>query len=261
MSKLIYSICAIIVVFVVALYLRNVVDVFPQASPPEIEDENYRRGKSLAMEHKDAEAMEAFYKVVDARSEAPESHLELGILALRREMPVDAVYHFRQYTRQSTDDRQKKLVEEQMKAAKKMFIRELPGMPFRTESAAPDLEKKYTELKKENDRLKGELGMQAARIRDLEARLSIPSTPPSSGTQVVASRSPENSVRVPDPVAPGRPAIPATHTIVKGDSLTSISRKYYGTQNRWRDIYNHNRDVLSTPSSLKIGVKLKLPQQ
>lgn len=260
MSKIIFSICAFFV-FVVAVFIcaRSLGTAFPSASVPETDDENYRRGKTFAMERKDAEAMEAFYKVVNARDEAPESHLELGILALRREMPLDAIYHLRQYSRQSIDDKQKALVAEQLSAAKKMFLSEVPGTPFPTEGV--EWEKKYLEQKKENDRLKNEIRLLSARIKSLEERtpLASPPQPGSAVTEVAAA--PTAPERTTANNAPRRAAIPATHTVVKGDTLTRISQKYYGTQNRWREIFNYNRDILPAPGALKIGTQLKLPPQ
>ncbi len=246
MTKVIFSICAVLVFVVAVLFCaQGFGTAFPSASVAETEDENYKRGKAFSAEKKDSEAMEAFYKVVNARDEAPESHLELGLLALRRDMPLDAVYHLRQYLRQrpvpSGLDQKRALVEDQIRAATKMFLSQQPGRPFDTASASPDFEKKYDLLRKENDALKREQLVLRRRIVDLEGRL-VP---------VVA----------PAPDSPGHSDIPATHTVAKGETLTKISLKYYGTQNRWREIYNYNRDTLSTPSSLKPGDKLKLPPQ
>jgi len=58
--------------------------------------------------------------------------------------------------------------------------------------------------------------------------------------------------------APAPPA-PRTHVVVEGDTLTKISRKYYGTSNRWEDILNANRDVLKDEKSLVVGSSLKIP--
>lgn len=262
MHKIIFAVCAFIV-FVVAVFFcaRGLGAAFPSATVEETEDENFLRGKALSLEKKDAAAMEAFYKVVNAREDAPESHLELGIIALRREMPLDALFHFRQYMRQSANEQQKKLVEEQCAAARKLFLAQLPGKPFETDVSAQSLEKKFLLLSKENDALKRDLQMARLRIADLEKRLVRPGTPPSSGSEIVVSDVRTPSAGTPGPDMPGRVSVPATHTVQQGDTLGKISRKYYGTQNRWKEIYNYNRDILRTPSSLKIGAVLKLPPQ
>ncbi len=49
------------------------------------------------------------------------------------------------------------------------------------------------------------------------------------------------------------------HTVAEGDSLSRISMRYYGTANRWQDVYNANRDVLQNSSTLRVGMQLRIP--
>jgi chromosome segregation ATPase len=49
------------------------------------------------------------------------------------------------------------------------------------------------------------------------------------------------------------------HTVAEGDSLTRISLRYYGTPNRWQEIYDANRDVLKGENALRPGQRLKIP--
>jgi len=49
------------------------------------------------------------------------------------------------------------------------------------------------------------------------------------------------------------------HKIVDGDTLDSLAEKYLGSANRGTEIYELNRDLLSTPDVLPIGVELKIP--
>jgi len=49
------------------------------------------------------------------------------------------------------------------------------------------------------------------------------------------------------------------HTIVRGDTLSSISRQYYGTPNRWQDILAANRDLLRSERDLIAGRTLRIP--
>jgi chromosome segregation ATPase len=49
------------------------------------------------------------------------------------------------------------------------------------------------------------------------------------------------------------------HIVVEGDSLSRISMRYYGTPNRWQEIYNANRDVLQASSTLRVGMQLRIP--
>ncbi|MBI3829950.1 MAG: LysM peptidoglycan-binding domain-containing protein [Planctomycetes bacterium] len=49
-----------------------------------------------------------------------------------------------------------------------------------------------------------------------------------------------------------------TYTVQAGDTLEKIARKLYKDGNRWNDIYEQNRDKLSDPSRLKVGMQLKV---
>jgi nucleoid-associated protein YgaU len=51
----------------------------------------------------------------------------------------------------------------------------------------------------------------------------------------------------------------STHTIVDGDTLASLAERYLGAAGRANEIFQANRDVLSNPDLLPIGVELKLP--
>lgn len=49
------------------------------------------------------------------------------------------------------------------------------------------------------------------------------------------------------------------HTVTKGETLSEISRKYYGTTTRWRDIQNANRNVIPDINKVKPGTELVIP--
>ena len=49
------------------------------------------------------------------------------------------------------------------------------------------------------------------------------------------------------------------YTVQKGDSLSSISRRFFGTSKYYKKIFDSNRDVLTDVSSLRPGQVLKIP--
>ncbi len=49
------------------------------------------------------------------------------------------------------------------------------------------------------------------------------------------------------------------HVVTDGDTLTSLAQQYLGRADAYLEIYNYNRDVLSTPDLLPIGAVLKIP--
>ena len=73
----------------------------------------------------------------------------------------------------------------------------------------------------------------------------------------LSPESPPIGYRLPRP----RDSRPATriHKIVDGDTLVSLAKRYLGDPERRQEIYRANRDVLSSPDALPIGIELKIP--
>lgn len=51
-----------------------------------------------------------------------------------------------------------------------------------------------------------------------------------------------------------------THTVKKGEVLSRISKTYYGTTTKWREIMKANQDLLETDRDLKPGMILVIPE-
>ena len=51
-----------------------------------------------------------------------------------------------------------------------------------------------------------------------------------------------------------------THTVVRGDCLWNIAKKYLGNATRWTDIFDLNRDIIKNPNLIYPGQVLKLPE-
>lgn len=50
-----------------------------------------------------------------------------------------------------------------------------------------------------------------------------------------------------------------SHTVKEGESLWKIAKSELGAGTRWNEIYEANRDVLSSPEALHTGMKLRIP--
>lgn len=59
----------------------------------------------------------------------------------------------------------------------------------------------------------------------------------------------------PTPAAAGA----RTHTVVSGDTLSALAKKYYGDASKHPRIFEANRDQLSDPDKIKVGQKLTIP--
>jgi nucleoid-associated protein YgaU len=80
-----------------------------------------------------------------------------------------------------------------------------------------------------------------------------------SGSSTTAAE-PRAPAPVPDlgPTA-GTSGQEQTYTVVAGDSLSKIAKRYYGDANQWRRIHEANRDQVSNPDLIHPGQRLKIP--
>ncbi len=51
-----------------------------------------------------------------------------------------------------------------------------------------------------------------------------------------------------------------TYTVQSGDSLSKISKQFYGNANEYMKIFEANRDRLSNPNEIKPGQQLVIPE-
>lgn len=51
------------------------------------------------------------------------------------------------------------------------------------------------------------------------------------------------------------------HTVEKGDTLSAISKKFYGNANLYNGIFEANRPMLTHPDKIYPGQKLRIPPQ
>jgi nucleoid-associated protein YgaU len=58
---------------------------------------------------------------------------------------------------------------------------------------------------------------------------------------------------------PATPAAPRTYTVVAGDSLSKIAKKFYGDANKWKRIFEANRDTVKNADLIHPGQVLKIP--
>ena len=49
------------------------------------------------------------------------------------------------------------------------------------------------------------------------------------------------------------------HDVVRGDTLSAISKKYYGDANKYNTIFEANKPMLSNPDKIYPGQKLRIP--
>jgi nucleoid-associated protein YgaU len=50
-----------------------------------------------------------------------------------------------------------------------------------------------------------------------------------------------------------------TYTVVKGDSLSKIAKRFYGNAGQWKKIYEANKDMIKNPDLIYPGQTFKIP--
>jgi LysM repeat protein len=59
--------------------------------------------------------------------------------------------------------------------------------------------------------------------------------------------------------APKQAAQASTYTVQQGDTLSKISKQFYGDASQYMKIFSANRDQLSDPNKIQVGQVLKIP--
>lgn len=231
--------------------------LFTGCSPEafETDEKQYRLAKSYQTQGRNEEALSAYLRVIEGRRTAPESHFEAGHIYLTDiKDPVSAIYHFRRHLELKPDSEQTERVRQLIETARKEFARQLPVRPYEGQLDRLDLMELIEGLKVENEKLKRNLLTAQSRVRQLERLIA---NKPDSETS-------EKSVALPSPasrakISSARSAASLRYTVRSGDTLSRISVKVYGAPSRWSDIYQANRDRLSSENALRVGQELRIP--
>jgi LysM repeat protein len=202
----------------------------------ETDEKQYQLAKDYQGQGRTAEALSAFLRVIDARRDAPESHFEAGYIYLNSmKDPVKAIYHFDRYLQFKPQSPQATQVRQLIETAQKEFARQLP------------------------DSITRDLAAAQQRVQQLENVVGGARRVPTAQAPVAGQRSlAPTQVQAVTPTSDPASA-PRSYTVKSGDSLSSISRAVYGTPSRWIDIYQANRDRLSSENALKVGQDLRIP--
>lgn len=231
----------------------------------ETDERAFRRGQSFLREGRHQEALNAFLTVIESRRVAPESHLEAGLIYLHHlRDPLAAIYHFRKYLEVRPNTDQSALVRDRIVSAQREFIRTLPGDPFAGSMERVDLVEKTRSAQEQNLELREALAQSRGRVDRLERELQ-------QARQTIEELRARIEGRPVAPVVIAPPAPAPTHTanraaarsttyvVQPGDTLSRISQNVYGTPARWAEIFEANRDTLSSPNALRVGQELRIP--
>ncbi|OGV38408.1 MAG: hypothetical protein A2020_15230 [Lentisphaerae bacterium GWF2_45_14] len=190
----------------------------------------FSKAVRLNSEGKYEESVKYFEKYLRIYPESTKAHYELAVVYDEGlNMPIDAIYHYRQYLKFAPDSQDRAYIKDSLAGAEKKFYTQMRkkymGAPAESFSPSPVLVQPQVSAKSEPSKVEGEVA----------ARTSV------------------------EKAEPPAKKYPEFYTVEKGDTLARISLKIYGSSKYYRAIYDVNRESLASETSLRIGQRLRIP--
>ncbi len=183
-------------------------------------------------------AINLYESALDRSAGAADVHYRLALLYDdKMKEPLNALHHFKRYLMLAPTGPHAAEVKEFMKRDELAVVTNMSGDSVVTRAEA-------ARLKNENLNLHKELEERAAQARVAAANeKTAPGAHPEKGASATT-----------DSKASAR-----THVVQTGDTLYSLSRKYYGSSSRWKEIRQANRKSLDSSGKLKVGQTVTIP--
>jgi len=237
----------------------------------ETDERQFKLAKDFQSQGRYEDALITYLGLISVRRESPESHLEVGYIYLQTlKDPIRAIFHFDRYLELKPESERTIQVKQLIETAKLEFLRQLPTKPFQAEVDRIDLLEIIDKLKKENNELKLKYNQTLFKIKSLGGHNAINSVSTSrneiiygresssqSSNELNGSNNVLTNFDSTETIDPRD--VPKSYVVQSGDTLSKISEKFYGTANRWNDIFQANRDTLSSARSLREGQELLIP--
>lgn len=183
-------------------------------------------------------AINLYESALDGSTGAADIHYKLALLYDdKMNEPLNALHHFKRYLTVAPSGVHANEAKNFMKRDELTLMTSLSGDSVVSRGEA-------ARLKNENLSLRKDLEERSA-----QARLATANEKSGRGAH------PEKGA---SPAKPGKPSA-KSHVVEKGDTLYSLSRKYYGSPSHWKDIRRANRDSIDSAGKLKAGQTVTLP--
>jgi nucleoid-associated protein YgaU len=127
---------------------------------------------------------------------------------------------------------------------------------------------RLSELKQKYDRALKMMTEKGIRLQNLHVednKLFMRGAAPSEQakgavwSEIVAADSAHADVALDLTVDPSLAPAEQSYSVKSGDTLSKISKQFYGDANKYMKIYEANRDTLNDPDKIKPGQVLKIP--
>ena len=192
------------------------------------------------MEIKDYGKAEASFKQAienDPRMARP--HLDLATIYHQYKPDyISSIFYYKRYLELRPESEKAEFIQEQIEKVQIALANAIL-----TQSGAVKAIQELQLLRKENADLKHQLASQPKATVQTAPRKSVSQTVPKS-TKPAASTQPSHQI----------------YTVVSGDNLTKIAKKFYG-DGEYEAIYQANRDRMKSPGDLRVGQTLVIPNR
>jgi nucleoid-associated protein YgaU len=191
-------------------------------------------GDAKAQEGNYLEAINLYEAALDGTPRSADIHYKLALLYDdQMNDPLDALHHFKRVLTLEPTGKRADEVKAFMKRDQLTLLTKLSGDTVVTRAEAVRLQNENLALRKQiEDRWEEKKAARAA--EKTEARVSRPNDSKNDGN--------------------GR-----SYVVQRGDTLASISRKFYRSSSRWGRILAANPEILAKPGDLKPGQTLRIP--
>lgn len=180
-------------------------------------------------------AVGLYESILDGSPASAEVHYRLALLYDdKMNDPLHALHHFKRYLTIAPDGEHAGDVKNFMKRDELALLTNLSGDTVVPRADAARLRNENLALRKqlEDERVLARGGSIETKSHDKRARGNV---------------------------AKNSGAGNRSYTVKSGDTLASISRKFYKTSSRWKKIRDANAEKISDPQNLKVGETLTIP--
>ena len=194
-------------------------------------------------------ALQIYQSIIDRTPSMARPHLSLALLLDRPKGDyVQAIYHYKRYLALRPDTEKRAMIESRVRSSSLAFVKSV----FSNETAVVErlnvLEQENAILKVGNANLLAQLQQSRAAVNLLRARLTT------SAAQ--ASKDLERKGMLEAGIQPSLPTV----RVERNDTLRRIASRVYGSQDRWRDLFDANRNILRRPEDVRAGQVLVIPE-
>ncbi len=106
------------------------------------------------------------------------------------------------------------------------------------------------------------LAIALARLVEVEFRAEVKKPQPAltvGATEPAPTPNPPLDETEPEPETPPK-AKGRTYVVKNGDTLGTISKRFYRTTTKWEAIYQANRDKMRNPRTMRPGTEIRIPR-